>query len=123
MPAVSSTAAKSRWRPANWSRTAFRWLRICRKLSIARWRSTIGLPASKISAQSPILVAGLYEHVLLPDRQLELAKFGNSHRLIRNKAQIVLAAQLLLNQIERLLDAQLLRDLKKAAAGFSGKPH
>src|ERR1700680_3263095 len=74
-------------------------------------------------ALSPISVAGLHKQPLLFRGQLNTPKFRNPHRLIRYIAQTILAAQLVLNDVENLLDCLLLRYIKKTSTGCFRHPH
>ena len=63
-------------------------------------------------ALRPIPVASLHDQPLLPGRQLDGAKLGNSHRFIRHITKAVLGTQLLLQDLENPIQGLLLRNFE-----------
>src|SRR5579859_631611 len=74
------------------------------------------------SAPRPIPVAGLHHQPFLFGSQLNTPEFGNTNRLIRHIAQTVLAAKLVLNDVENLPDGLLLSYFEETSTGLPGHP-
>src|SRR5258708_9215196 len=61
----------------------------------------------------PVSFSGLHNQPFPSGRQLDRPPFGNSDWLGRHVTNAVLAAQIILNGVENLIDALFLRNLKK----------
>src|SRR5258708_7309671 len=70
----------------------------------------------------PITFARLHHQPFCPGRQLNRPPLRNSNRLVRHITNAVLAPQFILNGVEYLIDAMLLRNLKKTRASISRNP-
>src|ERR1035437_1646736 len=74
------------------------------------------------SALGPVAGLGLDYEAFGFRGELQAAEAGDADRNVGDEAQVVLAAEFLLNGLEDLLDAEVPRHLKAAPAGFARDP-